>query len=87
VTGLSPSIQEDRLLETLRGKDYFGQYGKIVKIVVSKAKDHSHPQSVGVYVTYARKEDAESCIEAVDGSENGERVLRFVRTLLVWVPI
>ncbi|GAB7338210.1 hypothetical protein MBLNU457_4548t2 [Dothideomycetes sp. NU457] len=76
VTGLSPSTQEDKLLETLRGPQYFGQYGKIVKIVVSKAKDHSHPSSVGVYVTYARKEDAASCIEAVDGSENGERILR-----------
>lgn len=76
VTGLNPSIQEDKLLETLRGQQYFGQYGKIVKIVVSKAKDTSHPQSVGVYVTYARKEDAASCIEAVDGSQNGERVLR-----------
>lgn len=76
VTGLSPSIQEDRLLETLRTQQYFGQYGKIVKIVVSKAKDHLYPQSVGVYVTYTRKEDAASCIEAVDGSENGERTLR-----------
>ncbi|PSK54814.1 hypothetical protein B9Z65_3903 [Elsinoe australis] len=74
VTGLSPSVQEDRLLETLRGPQYFGQYGKIVKIVVSKAKDNQ--SSVGVYVTYARKEDAASCINAVDGSQNGERTLR-----------
>ena len=77
VTGLSPSVQEDRLLETLRGPAYFGQYGKIVKIVVSKAKE-PHTQSVGVYVTYARKLDAAMCIEAVDGSQNGDRVLRFV---------
>ncbi|KAJ9620289.1 transcriptional repressor general negative regulator of transcription subunit 4 [Taxawa tesnikishii (nom. ined.)] len=76
VTGLNPKIQEDRLLETLRGEQYFGQYGKILKIVVSKAKDTSHPQSVGVYVTYARKQDAASCIAAVDGSQNGERTLR-----------
>lgn len=27
-------------------------------------------------MTYARKEDAASCIDAVDGSQNGERVLR-----------
>ncbi|KAH0263638.1 hypothetical protein KCU71_g20348, partial [Aureobasidium melanogenum] len=76
VTGLSPRVQEDRLLETLRGDQYFGQYGKIVKIVVSKAKDNINPQSVGVYVTYARKQDAASCIAAVDGSQNGDRVLR-----------
>lgn len=76
VTGLSPKVQEDRLLETLRGDQYFGQYGKIVKIVVSKAKDNINPHSVGVYVTYARKQDAATCIAAVDGSQNGDRILR-----------
>lgn len=76
VTGLSPNSQEDQLLQTLRGDQYFGQYGKIIKIVVSKAKDMSHPHSVGVYVTYERKDDAASCIAAVDGSKNGERTLR-----------
>ena len=76
VTGLSPNFQEDKLLQTLRGDQYFGQYGKIIKIVVSKAKETAHAQSVGVYVTYERKEDAASCIAAVDGSKNGERTLR-----------
>lgn len=78
VTGLTPTIREDELLKTLRGEDYFGQYGKILKIVVSKAKENAqHQQSVGVYVTFARKEDAERCINAVDGSQNGDRVLRY----------
>lgn len=76
VTGLSPTTQEDQLLATLRGEQYFGQYGKIIKIVVSKARDPSHPNSVGVYVTYERKEDAASCIAAVDGTKNGDRTLR-----------
>lgn len=77
VTGLSPNIREDKLLQTLRGDQYFGQYGRINKIVVSKAKDPSHAnQSVGVYVTFARKQDAASCIAAVDGSLNGDRMLR-----------
>lgn len=79
VTGLTPTIREDRLLDTLRGPDYFGQYGKIIKIVVSKARENAqHQQSVGVYVTFARKEDAEQCIKAVDGSANGDRQLRWV---------
>lgn len=79
VTGLTPTIREDRLLDTLRGPDYFGQYGKIIKIVVSKARENAqHQQSVGVYVTFARKEDAEQCIKAVDGSANGDRQLRSV---------
>ncbi|KAF2874589.1 hypothetical protein BDV95DRAFT_488127 [Massariosphaeria phaeospora] len=77
VTGLTPTIREDRLLDTLRGSDYFGQYGKIIKIVVSKARENAqHQQSVGVYVTFARKEDAAACIAAVDGSQNGDRTLR-----------
>ncbi|KAF1845516.1 uncharacterized protein K460DRAFT_286779 [Cucurbitaria berberidis CBS 394.84] len=77
VTGLTPTIREDRLLDTLRGEDYFGQYGKIIKIVVSKARENAHhQQSVGVYVTFARKHDAEACIKAVDGSQNGDRTLR-----------
>jgi CCR4-NOT transcription complex subunit 4 len=71
-------MKEDELLKTLRGHDYFGQYGKIVKIVVSKAKEGSSPGSIGVYVTFAKKEDAEKCIAAVDGSTNGDRVLRYV---------
>ncbi|EAU33175.1 conserved hypothetical protein [Aspergillus terreus NIH2624] len=78
VIGLNPTIRdESQLLQTLRGKDYFGQYGDIEKIVVSKAKPGGNPhQGIGVYVTYARKADAATCIAAVDGSVNGDRVLR-----------
>ena len=82
VVGLNPKIREEDLLQTLRGDQYFGQYGKIIKIVVSKAKEGSGgSQSIGVYVTFARKQDAASCIAAVDGSQNGDRVLRFVQFL------
>ena len=79
VVGLSPKSREEDLLQTLRGDQYFGQYGKIIKIVVSKAKEGTNGNnSIGVYVTFARKEDAASCIAAVDGSQNGDRVLRYV---------
>ncbi|BDD56720.1 hypothetical protein MAP00_002149 [Monascus purpureus] len=78
VIGLNPTIRdENQLLQTLRGKDYFGQYGEIEKIVVSKAKPGGNPnQGIGVYVTYSRRSDAATCIAAVDGSVNGDRVLR-----------
>lgn len=79
VVGLSPGIPEQEILSTLRGDRYFGQYGKIVKIVVSNKKtNESGPngQSLGVYVTFARNEDAARCIAAVNGSQNGDRVLR-----------
>lgn len=76
VVGLSPSTREDEILQTLRGEKYFGQYGKIIKIVVSKAKSTENGGSLGVYVTFARKEDAARCIAAVNGSQNGDRILR-----------
>jgi CCR4-NOT transcription complex subunit 4 len=76
VVGLSHGIPEQDLLQTLRGEKYFGQYGKIVKIVVSKAKAGDANSSLGVYVTFARKEDAARCIAAVNGSTNLDRVLR-----------
>lgn len=77
VVGLSPKSREEDLLQTLRGDQYFGQYGKIVKIVVSKAKEGSNGNSIGVYVTFANKQDAASCIAAVDGSQNGDRILKY----------
>lgn len=77
VIGLIPSIKDEQaLLQTLRGPEFFGQYGDIEKIVVSKAKPGAANQGIGVYVTYARKEDAALCISTVDGSLNGDRVLR-----------
>ncbi|KIV92163.1 hypothetical protein PV10_06624 [Exophiala mesophila] len=77
VIGLIPSIKDEQaLLQTLRGPEYFGQYGEIDKIVVSKTKPGAANQGIGVYVTYARKEDAALCINSVDGSLNGDRVLR-----------
>jgi CCR4-NOT transcription complex subunit 4 len=81
VVGLSPGIKEDEILNTLRGDKYFGQYGKIIKIVVSKGGKNGEVSangqpSLGVYVTFAKKEDASRCIAAVNGSTNGDRVLR-----------
>ncbi|KAH6679456.1 hypothetical protein B0J14DRAFT_297991 [Halenospora varia] len=79
VVGLSPGIREEDILQTLRGDKYFGQYGKILKIVVSKSKQGDvvqNAQGLGVYVTFAKKEDAARCIAAVNGSQNGDRILR-----------
>ena len=77
VVGLNPKSREEELLQTLRGDQYFGQYGKIIKIVVGKVKEGANgSNSQGIYVTFARDEDAESCINAVNGSQNGDRVLR-----------
>lgn len=80
VIGLNPTIKdENQLLQTLRGDRYFGQYGDIEKIVVSKAKigGGSNQGGIGVYVTFTKKQDAATCIAAVDGSSNGDRILRY----------
>lgn len=77
VIGLEPNKKDEAtLMETLRGKDYFGQYGPIDKIVVSKPKPGVINQGVGVYVTFKNREDAATCIAAVDGSQNSDRTLR-----------
>ena len=80
VVGLSQKSSEEEFLRTLRGPQYFGQYGKITKIVVSKAKEGqnnaNNNNSIGVYVTFESREDAARCIAAVDGSQNAERTLR-----------
>ncbi|BFZ56220.1 transcriptional repressor proteinral negative regulator of transcription subunit 4 [Savitreella phatthalungensis] len=76
VIGFSPKSADADLAATLRGNDYFGQYGKINKIVVNKKTHPNGQPTVGVYITYARKEDAARAIAAVDGSVNDGRVLR-----------
>ena len=68
---------DEQALETLRGPQHFGQYGEIIKIVASKAKEgYAGHQTTGIYVTFARKEDAATCIAAVDGKPHDGGVLR-----------
>jgi hypothetical protein len=66
----------------LRQSEYFGQYGKILKIVINR-RTPNHPgnptgagASGGVYITYSKKEDAAKAIEAVDGSLCDGRAIR-----------
>ncbi|KAG5420985.1 NOT4 [Candida metapsilosis] len=84
VTGLNPPCSPDELHSVLRSDKYFGQYGKINKIVINKKNPNPsnssshHHQNPGlvVYVTFARKEDALNCITELDGSLCDGRVLR-----------
>ncbi|KAI9272484.1 hypothetical protein BY458DRAFT_474320 [Sporodiniella umbellata] len=82
IIGLHPKLATE---ETVRSNDYFGQFGKIAKIVINKRQvaPTSHANgatsmqpSAAVYVTYARKDDAAKAIHAVDGSVMAGRVLR-----------
>ncbi|CAK7272434.1 transcriptional repressor proteinral negative regulator of transcription subunit 4 [Sporothrix epigloea] len=76
VTGLNPTVREDELLKTLRKAEFFGQYGNIQKISISNRKSPDGSPSLGIYVTFEKKEDAQRCILAVNGSMNGERSLK-----------
>lgn len=76
VIGLNPHIPHEELHNTLRGDQFFGQYGKIQKIVVNRRNGGVGNGGIGVYVTYYKKEDAAKCIAAVDGSSNDGKVLR-----------
>lgn len=77
ITGLAPTLREDELLKSLRKPEFFGQYGNIQKISISnrKSPDGQH-QSLGIYVTFEKPEEATRCIQAVHGSQNGDRYLK-----------
>jgi len=77
VTNLALSLAKEELLNS---DEYFGRYGKIMKIVVNKNNLYNVNSpggpSVSAYVTYFKEEDARDAIEALDGSWLGGRTLR-----------
>ncbi|OMJ28907.1 General negative regulator of transcription subunit 4 [Smittium culicis] len=78
VVGLPPHLATE---EILKGSDYFGQFGKINKIVINKKqvptnKGFDSITTVGAYVTFASKDDTAKAIQTVDGSSIEGRMLR-----------
>lgn len=69
-----------QLIPTLRSHEYFGQYGKISKIVIVKRTPAGgRAPIIGLYITFHRREDAARCIAAVDGAPSpsgGNEVMR-----------
>ncbi|SCU80012.1 LAFA_0B07008g1_1 [Lachancea sp. 'fantastica'] len=89
VVGLNPPVAYEDVAPLLRTDRYFGQYGKINKIVVNKKTSHNehhsgpagyhhgnHHTGYGIYVTFARKDDAARCIAAVDGTYMDGRIVK-----------
>lgn len=65
VIGLPASLVPND--EVLRKPEFFGQYGKIGKIVVHRNSAHSAAHNtVSAYVTFNHKEDAKAAIQAID---------------------
>lgn len=69
VVGIPPSLANEKNLER---REFFGQYGKILKVSISCSSSHSAQHSTTgtmsrVYITFMKEEDALRCIEAVNG--------------------
>jgi len=75
VTGLSPRIAKE---EILRRHEYFGQYGKIVRVAVSPAAVSSAngPISLRACITFTTNEEAEQAVLAVDNVVLDGRTLK-----------
>ncbi|KDR81487.1 hypothetical protein GALMADRAFT_60383 [Galerina marginata CBS 339.88] len=80
VVGIGPRFAKEELIPTLRSNEYFGQYGKITKILLVKRNSPGGGGPVvGLYITYHRREDAARAIAAVDGTASpggGRDVMR-----------
>lgn len=84
VVGLNPPVPAEELHTVLRSDKYFGQYGKILKIVINKRNPppnappaaHHQNSGFGVYVTFSKKEEATKCINAIDGTYIDGRPLK-----------
>jgi len=59
--------------DILRRFEYFGQYGKILKIVINK---HSVYNQAGAYITFEKDEEAFAAKVAVDGFRYDGKVLK-----------
>ncbi|XP_073110679.1 uncharacterized protein [Elaeis guineensis] len=68
VAGLPAKIADE---ETLRKKEFLGQYGKIIKIVIARdvGTNRLFPSfnTSVVYVTFSKEQEAFRCIEVVNG--------------------
>lgn len=76
VTGLSPRIAKE---EIMRRQEYFGQYGKILKVVLGPAPPsvgNPGPPSLSCSITYSNRDEAEQAILAVDGVVLDGRTLK-----------
>lgn len=63
VIGLPAVLSSEDLL---RKAEYFGQYGKIGKVVIHRNHSATHT-TISAYVTFAYKEDAKASIQSLEG--------------------
>lgn len=65
VVGLSNKMADP---EILKRSEYFGKYGKIMKIVINPNTNYAGPQgpSASAYITYTKEEDALKAIQSIN---------------------
>uniref|UniRef100_A0A0E0BED4 RRM domain-containing protein n=1 Tax=Oryza glumipatula TaxID=40148 RepID=A0A0E0BED4_9ORYZ len=78
IIGLPANLCNESILER---REYFGQYGKVLKVSVSRPTGAPSQQaptnnSISVYITYAKEEEAIRCIQAVHNFVLEGKVLR-----------
>ncbi|XP_044473449.1 uncharacterized protein LOC123201912 isoform X3 [Mangifera indica] len=68
IIGLPLNLADEELL---KGREYFGQYGKVLKVSISRTAtgviQHSSNNSCCVYITYTKEEEAIRCIQSAHG--------------------
>ncbi|KAK6144507.1 hypothetical protein DH2020_021327 [Rehmannia glutinosa] len=77
VVGLPLSFADEDLLQR---REYFGQYGKVLKVSISRTAAGAIQQfansTCSVYITYSKEEEAVRCIQSVHGFVLDSRPLR-----------
>ncbi|XP_010253492.1 PREDICTED: uncharacterized protein LOC104594737 isoform X2 [Nelumbo nucifera] len=77
IIGIPSNLADE---DVLQHKEYFGQYGKVLKVSISRtsggAIQHSANNTCSVYITYSKEEEAIRCIQSVHGFVLEGRSLR-----------
>ncbi|KAG2580112.1 hypothetical protein PVAP13_6NG317300 [Panicum virgatum] len=78
IIGLPVHLCNESVLER---REYFGQYGKVLKVSVSRptgppSQQASANNNISVYITYAKEEEAIRCIQSVHNFVLEGKVLR-----------
>lgn len=75
IVGLPLDLADEELL---RGSEYFGRYGKVVKVSISRTADgvlrlYPPNNTCNVYITYSKEEETTCCIQHLNGLVLDER--------------
>eukprot|EP00795_Rhopilema_esculentum_P012807 gene12807-3546_t len=75
VVGLSQRLAD---IELLKKHEYFGKYGKIMKVIINPSTNYAGPQgpSASAYITYSKEEENLKAILAVNNIQQDGRTLR-----------